>query len=483
MPSNHLGIFFPSDCFKKFGLFKTKFKYRADYQFILNLLKHDYKPVNVNFKIGAFRLGGISGGYGTFIENYKAIRSVGGNFLIAAFSTLFSLSKLFFQRNLPKIYKLVSLIYYKFNLGSEKREVFKDYKKQVIHIIESDTGGGAEKLLHILAQNSKIDQKVIFLSKINNNHYHKSNYFFLNIKANGIMKIFIASCAIFKFLLKEKNKEKILIHSHLGKALYSAFMPSIFLGINHIHTEHNTFNRRRFRFYLYWIEYVIYSSLKHIICISEPTRFELLSYMPSIHLSKTTVIKNGTKLYKHKNRNFNKKKLNLLVLGSLTYKKGIDLLIQILPDLLQIIDHIKIVGSGPEKENLINLTKKLSLENYVKFIPFLEDPSPEIYSSHLGVIPSRWEGFGLVAAEMRSSGLPILISDTPGLYDIYSEYNSVYSFKNGSIHSLKESLTDLIKNLNLGKDKILNLDTSFENFSEQSFRENYFIFYKNNFNL
>jgi len=59
----------------------------------------------------------------------------------------------------------------------------------------------------------------------------------------------------------------------------------------------------------------------------------------------------------------------------------------------------------------------------------------------------------------------------------------VYSFKNGSIQSLKKSLINVIKNLTFVKNEILNLNTSFENFSDQSFKRNYYKFYKNNFNL
>ena len=71
MPTNHLGIFVPLKTFKEQGLFDTKFKHRADYLFILRLIKKGYKPLNLNKTIGAFRLGGTSGGYATFFENYR----------------------------------------------------------------------------------------------------------------------------------------------------------------------------------------------------------------------------------------------------------------------------------------------------------------------------------------------------------------------------------------------------------------------------
>ena len=201
--------------------------------------------------------------------------------------------------------------------------------------------------------------------------------------------------------------------------------------------------------------------------------------MPSIRSDKISVIENGTKLLKHKNRDFTKKKLNILILGSLTFKKGIDLFIEILPSLSNRINQVKIIGSGIEEKNLINLTKKLSLESIIKFIPFTDDPSTHIYESHVGIIPSRWEGFGLVAAEMRSSGLPILISDTPGLYNIFSTYDGVYSFKSESKESLKNSLRLLLDNLNNCRVNVKNLSEDFEIYSEKSYIKRIENFYKN----
>lgn len=476
MPTNHLGIFVPLEALKKNGLFNTKFKFRADFLLILQLIKDGYVPLNLKKKIGAFRLGGISGGYATFLENYKVIRYVGGSLLIAFYSTLLGLSKLFFQRNLPKTYKIIALVYNKLNKDTQKKEVLVNSDPEIIHIIDSDSGGGAEKLVMFLNQNSKNNLKVITLKRLNKNN---SNYDSLNIKADGLLTIFLAIFGLIKILLKKKNRKNILLHSHLSKSLYATFIPSILFGINHVHTEHNTYNRRRSKPIIYLVEYLIYNSLKHIVCISEPTRFELLSYMSSIKLKNTSVIENGTKIYKHKPRDFSKKKFNILILGSLSYKKGIDLFIETLPNLLSRINEVKIVGSGPEKENLIMLTKKLSLQTYIKFIPFVDDPSRFINESDIGVIPSRWEGFGLVALEMRSSGLPILISDTPGLYDVFLGYNAVYSFKSGSKVSLLNSLSLLMNNLNNHKTVVKNLKSELEYYSEDFFIERYDTFYKN----
>ena len=55
----------------KYNLFETKFPYRADWLFFLLLIKKGYRPLHLKKKIGGFRLGGQSGGYGASLENFK----------------------------------------------------------------------------------------------------------------------------------------------------------------------------------------------------------------------------------------------------------------------------------------------------------------------------------------------------------------------------------------------------------------------------
>lgn len=479
MPTNHLGIFVPLKAFKLLGLFDLRYKNRADFFFVLKLIKNGYLPLNVKKVLGAFRLGGRSGGYSTFLENFKIILNVGGSFSNAIYSTLLGISKLFFQKNFPIIYQRIAQVYYQLNKDVQNKEILLKKDLRIIHIIDSDTGGGAEKLVSLIQKNLANNERIITLKKLNKKNNLNSNYESLNIEIDGPLIMILGAYRLIKKLYKTKDKKNLLLHSHLSKSVYSTFLPSILFGIDHIHTEHNTHNNRRTKFYLYPLEYLIYNSLKHTICVSEPTRYQLFKYMPSIDLRKTSVIENGTKLYQFMKRDFFKKKFDILVLGSLTHKKGIDLLIEALPFLSENINQVKIVGSGPEKENLINLTKKLSLESIVKFIPFTDDPSKYIYQSDIGVIPSRWEGFGLIAVEMRSSGLPLLISDTPGLYNIFSGYNGIYSFKSGSKISLIKELNSLMDKLNKNEFNIKDLTSDLKIYNEESLIKRYDNMYKN----
>ena len=132
MPTNHLGMFVPLEAFKKNGFFDLRFSIRADYFFILKLIKNGYRPLHLRKKLGGFRLGGQSGSYSTFLENYKIIRLITGSFLLSFYSTILGITKLFFFRNLPNIYNFIVKKYYEYNKDLKKREIFSEDDPKII---------------------------------------------------------------------------------------------------------------------------------------------------------------------------------------------------------------------------------------------------------------------------------------------------------------------------------------------------------------
>ena len=102
--------------------------------------------------------------------------------------------------------------------------------------------------------------------------------------------------------------------------------------------------------------------------------------------------------------------------GRLLKHKNIHLLIEALALLKEIGRKYKaiIIGNGPEKRRLINLTNQLGLVNQIEFIDFLPKHAEAIAimkSSKLFVFPSEREGFGLVAIEANASGIPFITSN------------------------------------------------------------------------
>ena len=111
-----------------------------------------------------------------------------------------------------------------------------------------------------------------------------------------------------------------------------------------------------------------------------------------------------------------REKNDVIVIGRLLPHKNADMLIKAIGIAREIYPGIrcKIVGSGPEKENLEKLVKGLKLEGNVEISGNIEKHS-DLYgfmkSSKMLVLPSTREGFGLVVIEANACGLPVITID------------------------------------------------------------------------
>ena len=110
-----------------------------------------------------------------------------------------------------------------------------------------------------------------------------------------------------------------------------------------------------------------------------------------------------------------KKILEILTVGYLLKRKGIQHLIRAMIPVLEEFGNVKlkIVGDGPYKESLIRLTKELSLNDFVEFsgrVP--RNELPMVYAnSDLYVQPSLSETFPSALREAMAAGRPVVTTD------------------------------------------------------------------------
>ncbi len=118
-------------------------------------------------------------------------------------------------------------------------------------------------------------------------------------------------------------------------------------------------------------------------------------------------------------------RLKLVFMGRLEKGKGVDLIIEAMPELLKKYPGISltIIGTGPEEETLINLIAKLAIEEKVLFTGFIKehkDLERIIASCGIAVAPylpdpnsyTFFSEVGKVKIYL-ACGLPVLITDVP----------------------------------------------------------------------
>jgi glycosyltransferase involved in cell wall biosynthesis len=121
----------------------------------------------------------------------------------------------------------------------------------------------------------------------------------------------------------------------------------------------------------------------------------------------------------------------LLYVGRLEHIKGVDLLIDMLPHVLEKCPNaqLHILGSGSQKKELVQRLSKHNLRGKVNFFGYVSGNAlPRFYQmADICVFPSRFETFGIAILEAMASGKPIVATNVGNIP------NLVQNGKNGIV--------------------------------------------------
>lgn len=110
-------------------------------------------------------------------------------------------------------------------------------------------------------------------------------------------------------------------------------------------------------------------------------------------------------------------------IGRLAHEKGIDVLLeaaaQVLPTVPNVV--LTIAGRGPEEDALRAQVARLGLGERVRFPGFVRDAAEYYRMLDVLAMPSRYEAFGLVAAEAMASGVAVVAAPAGGLREVLGD--------------------------------------------------------------
>ncbi|MEZ0323493.1 MAG: glycosyltransferase family 4 protein [Hydrogenothermaceae bacterium] len=131
------------------------------------------------------------------------------------------------------------------------------------------------------------------------------------------------------------------------------------------------------------------------------------------------------------------------------YNKGLDILLEA-SSLLDIKIPLKLSGRGKDVEKLKNKIENLHLNEKVQYVGYLpEDKKYDfIKNSKFLIMPSRFEGQGIVALEAAAMGKSVIVSDIPELKYVVENGFGI-SFKSEDPEDLKNKIIFLLENPNL----------------------------------
>ncbi|MEM1563412.1 MAG: glycosyltransferase family 4 protein [Candidatus Bathyarchaeia archaeon] len=111
----------------------------------------------------------------------------------------------------------------------------------------------------------------------------------------------------------------------------------------------------------------------------------------------------------------------VLFVGRLVYEKGIHVLINAIPKVLEKVNaKFVIVGNGYMQQSLSEHIRNMGLTHKVMFTGFVDDRTLRNLQkcADVSVVPSLFEPFGIVALEAMAAKSPVVVSDTGGLSEI-----------------------------------------------------------------
>ncbi|WP_282132325.1 glycosyltransferase [Cellulophaga baltica] len=318
-------------------------------------------------------------------------------------------------------------------------------KKEILLIIPSLTGGGAEKVFLKLCKYLDKNKYNITLCLLK-----KEGEFVTLLNAEdgyrvhnlNISRVRYAIFPLLAYIRKLKPNVVVSTLGHLN-ALLAVLIPFLPKKTTIVAREANIVSKKQYNYITMFLYKTFYKKFHYIIGQSDDMIKDLM-FIVNIKHDQIIKINNPINYIEIENslNNTNKKllplnKINLLSVGSLTYQKGYDLLLNSFSKFKDINDyHLTILGKGELHDELVELCKKLEIESNVTFAGFIADPYPYMSESDIFISSSRFEGFPNAVLEALACDTPVISNNyLGGINEIINDplYGKIIDIANDSV--------------------------------------------------
>ncbi|XEC95205.1 1,4-alpha-glucan branching protein domain-containing protein [Paenibacillus tarimensis] len=139
----------------------------------------------------------------------------------------------------------------------------------------------------------------------------------------------------------------------------------------------------------------------------------------------------------------------VLFVGRLVHEKGVQVLLDSIPDVLAVCPDAKFVigGKGPMLGGLQEKSRRMGIESKVYFAGYIDDDTRNklLRICSAAVFPSLYEPFGIVALEAMAAGAPVIVSGVGGLQEIIEHGKDGFTVLPGDTASLSTHIVKLLQ--------------------------------------
>ena len=295
-------------------------------------------------------------------------------------------------------------------------------KNNILHISRTMDIGGAERIVYQLSSDLKDEFDSVHVASTGGLweselsakeiQHHK----ILDIDSKNPLTVIKILYSIGQII---KNNEITIVHTHHRMAaFYIRLLKLVHPKLIHVYTAHNVFKDK---LPLYGF------ALKNAksVAVGEAVNKNLKE---DVGITDSRVIYNGVVLKEtddHVDEIISYGGIKLGCIARLSEQKGLTYLLDAM-SLLTVKDiRLFIVGDGELRNELENKVKELHLQNSVTFLGYRKDIVECINSFDFCVLPSVFEGFGLVAIEAFMNSKTLVATDIPGLNEVVTNKNGI----------------------------------------------------------
>ena len=295
-------------------------------------------------------------------------------------------------------------------------------KNNILHISRTMDIGGAERIVYQLSSDLKDEFDSVHVASTGGIwesdlaakgiQHHK----ILDIDSKNPLTVLKLLTSIRQII--KKNEITIVHTHHRMAAFYIRLLKLVHPKLIHVYTAHNVFKDKLplYRF-----------ALKNAksVAVGEAVNKNLKE---DVVITDSRVIYNGVVLKETDDQVdeiISYSGIKLGCIARLSEQKGLTYLLDAM-SLLTVKDiRLFIVGDGELRNELENKVKELDLQDSVTFLGYRKDIVECINSFDFCVLPSVFEGFGLVAIEAFMNSKTLVATDIPGLNEVVTNKNGI----------------------------------------------------------
>lgn len=132
--------------------------------------------------------------------------------------------------------------------------------------------------------------------------------------------------------------------------------------------------------------------------------------------------------------------------GQLDARKGIGVLLSAFESIRLKVQNVRLVfvGTGPLREMIESEMRSKGWQNHIVLAGFVEDVPAVMQAIDILVLPSYWEGFGIVLIEAMSARKPVIGTNISSMPEIVVNGETGYLIKPGDSEELAHFATELL---------------------------------------